>query len=128
MKFSLSPLLLLLPTLTLSSPTPLKADISTRDTTSPANDLLKRDRVCWIIAGEPAGCDTTPTSQVRVGVLAPGSANGPTFGVGCWQYGRSYTADGYTSRTWYYVPARGYQCYVWAGWVNRACNGKFFFE
>jgi hypothetical protein len=115
---------LLLSSLALGSPTPIDNAISERRDISPLNNLAKRDRVCWITAGESEGCDTTPTSGVRHGVLKPGSVNGPTFGVGCWQTGTKVTGNGVTNNIWLYVPANGYQCYVWSGWVDQPCRSK----
>lgn len=92
------------------------------DDLSPRDGILaKRDAKCWILGSQSQGCDSSPTSGKRVGTLVHGTgkAGSPSFGVSCWKPGTYVDAN----RFWYYVPA--YKCYVWSGWVNYDCAGKF---
>ncbi|KAF7552997.1 hypothetical protein G7Z17_g3947 [Cylindrodendrum hubeiense] len=125
MKFSASTLLLLLPSLALSSPAPLDNNLPERNV-SPLNDLAERgeifarDRKCWITSGQSQGCDTTPRSGKRKGTLVPGTSSKNTFGVKCYKDGKKVTGNGRTSTIWLYVPA--YKCYVWSGWADYYCG------
>jgi hypothetical protein len=83
------------------------------------SNLLPRANRCYLnsdaLRNDPQGCDTSPTSGVRV----RGVTGGDRFTVSCTRNGRNIGGN----RKWDYVPAWG--CWIWSGWTQQDCEGKW---
>jgi hypothetical protein len=84
------------------------------------NLLPRADARCYLnsdaIRTQPQGCDTSPTSGVRV----RGVTGGDRFGVRCTASGRSINGN----NKWDWVP--GWGCYIWSGWTQIGCESKCY--